>query len=391
MGKILRANWEMVRISELCSLITDGTHQTPTYSENGYIFLSSKNVTTGKIDWDEVKYIPQELHEQLYKRLSPQKNDILLAKNGTTGICAKVDRDVIFDIYVSLALLRPKSMIEPDYFVYAINNPYTKRKFNRHLKGIGVPNLHLSSIKETSIPLPALDEQKRIAKNLDLASEIVKGYKEQLAELDKLVQSVFYEMFSTLIEDQATYKPLIEVAKFIDYRGKTPEKSDTGIPLITAKNVKMNVFSLEPQEFIPQNTYEAVMTRGFPQINDVLFTTEAPLGNVCRIPNIFGRFVVGQRLITMQPIGGVVTSEYLEFILSSKQFQNEMRKHSSGSTVKGIRSKELVQLFVSVPPFHLQTRFAEIVTEIESQKAQIQQALTEAENLFNSLMQEYFE
>ena len=69
------------KIEDLCSLITDGTHKTPTYSEDGYVFLSSKNVTTGKIDWENVKYIPEELHTELYKRLAPQYNDILLAKN----------------------------------------------------------------------------------------------------------------------------------------------------------------------------------------------------------------------------------------------------------------------------------------------------------------------
>jgi type I restriction enzyme S subunit len=80
---------------------------------------------------------------------------------------------------------------------------------------------------------------------------------------------------------------LPDVCRFIDYRGKTPEKSDMGIPLITAKNVKDNHFSIEPREYIPTDNYDSVMTRGVPQINDVLFTTEAPLGNVCRIPPVF--------------------------------------------------------------------------------------------------------
>ena len=102
-------------LQELCSIITDGTHQTPTYTDkkSGVIFLSSKDVTQEKIDWQHVKYIPQDLHEKLYARLAPQRNDILLAKNGTTGIAALVDTDAVFDIYVSLALLRPKKIIYP--------------------------------------------------------------------------------------------------------------------------------------------------------------------------------------------------------------------------------------------------------------------------------------
>jgi type I restriction enzyme S subunit len=114
-----------VKLSELSAIeITDGTHKTPTYSETGYKFLSSKNVTTGKIDWDNIMYIPEDLHNELYKRVAPQKDDILLAKNGTTGVAAIVDRDEVFDIYVSLALIRPdKTKVIPKYLLYAIKLP----------------------------------------------------------------------------------------------------------------------------------------------------------------------------------------------------------------------------------------------------------------------------
>lgn len=100
------------KLKELCEFITDGTHQTPEYCGNdGVIFLSSKDVTERKINWDSVKYIPNALHEKLCKRLKPRKNDILLAKNGTTGVAAIVDRDEIFDVYVSLAVLRPLKIV----------------------------------------------------------------------------------------------------------------------------------------------------------------------------------------------------------------------------------------------------------------------------------------
>lgn len=88
--------WEWCRLQAMSSILTDGTHKTPTYSNEGYIFLSSKNVTTGVINWDDIMYIPENLHNELQARLAPQLNDILLAKNGTTGIAAIVDRDYIF-------------------------------------------------------------------------------------------------------------------------------------------------------------------------------------------------------------------------------------------------------------------------------------------------------
>lgn len=177
-------------LEKVCTLITDGTHQTPTYSDKGIVFLSSKNVKTGEINWTDIKYIPQALHQNLHKRLSPQRNDILLAKNGTTGTAAIVDRDDVFDIYVSLALLRPKESISPIYLLHAINSDYTAFQFKRALKGVGVPNLHLKEIRKTKIPLPSLREQKHFA---TIAKSIEKQKSQQrahLAELDTLFASL---------------------------------------------------------------------------------------------------------------------------------------------------------------------------------------------------------
>ncbi|MEO4007346.1 restriction endonuclease subunit S, partial [Flavobacterium sp. CAU 1735] len=161
-------NWRWCRLIDICSIITDGTHQTPTYSEEGYIFLSSKNVTSGKIDWENVMYIPEFLHKQLYTRLAPQKGDILLAKNGTTGFSAVVDRDCIFDIYVSLALLRPfQNKIDPYYLRHIMSSSFVQGQFKKNLKGIGVPNLHLENIRNTYIPICSFQEQNEIASAID--------------------------------------------------------------------------------------------------------------------------------------------------------------------------------------------------------------------------------
>ena len=156
--------WTWCRLQSISSILTDGTHKTPEYSDSGYMFLSSKNVTSGKIDWENVMYIPEYLHEELYGRLAPAKDDILLAKNGTTGVAAIVDHEEVFDIYVSLALIRIiNNMIFPEYILHTIGSSYIQSYFNSSLKGIGVPNLHLEHIRKTLIPIPTYTEQKLIA------------------------------------------------------------------------------------------------------------------------------------------------------------------------------------------------------------------------------------
>ena len=169
-GTIQDSKFPKESLEKICLFIKDGTHQTPTYTDdkiNGYKFLSSKDVTSKKIEWNNIKYIPKELHEKLYSKLSPKFGDILLAKNGTTGVAAIVETDEVFDIYVSLALIRPNSDINVKYLWSAINSDDSKHQFDSSLKGIGVPNLHLGEIKKTKIIIPPLKLQQEYALFVD--------------------------------------------------------------------------------------------------------------------------------------------------------------------------------------------------------------------------------
>ena len=194
----LPPRWEWCRLKSICSVLTDGTHQTPTYSDCGYVFLSSKNVTEGRIDWDNVMFIPENLHKELYTRIAPKLNDILLAKNGTTGVAAIVDKDCVFDIYVSLALIRIVSdIISPQYILNAIGSYFVQSFFKKSLKGIGVPNLHLERIRETLLPIPPYNEQIKITKttnNLISLCEKIGSEKNSLSSLVTLAKNKILDL-----------------------------------------------------------------------------------------------------------------------------------------------------------------------------------------------------
>lgn len=182
-------NFMVKCLNEVFQLITDGTHQTPQYTDDilhGFKFLSAKDVVSGVIDWTRIKYIPESLHNELYKRLAPRRGDILLCKNGTTGICALVETDEVFDIYVSLALLRTEKEYNKKYLVYAINNPSTKSQFDDSLKGVGVPNLHLGEIKKTKILVPPIELQSSFAKKIESIESQKEFINRSIAESQKL-------------------------------------------------------------------------------------------------------------------------------------------------------------------------------------------------------------
>ncbi len=184
-------NFKIAPLSEVFSVIKDGTHQTPQYvdEKNGVKFLSAKDVVSGVIDWSNIKYIPFDLHEELHKRVAPKRNDILLCKNGTYGICSLVETDEIFDIYVSLALLRPNVGYIPKYLVYAINNPITKFQFDKSIKGIGVPNLHLGEIKKTMIIIPPFLLQQQFAEKIEKIEKQKELIRKSIEEVETLFNS----------------------------------------------------------------------------------------------------------------------------------------------------------------------------------------------------------
>ena len=195
-----KEGWETSTLKDECYKITDGTHQTPQYYPSGYIFLSSKNVTSRKIDWEDVKFIDESQHQLMYKRVAPQVGDILLAKNGTTGVAAMVDRDVVFDIYVSLALLRSRGNVTPEYLLAFVNSPIAKEQFDKRLIGMGVPNLHLGEINQVVITYPQDKvEQIRMTQRIEeldcLIIRLQENYDKISQECDALKQSILRQVF----------------------------------------------------------------------------------------------------------------------------------------------------------------------------------------------------
>ena len=380
-----------MKLKKMCIGITDGSHNPPEGIEkSGFPMLSSKNIFDDNITLDEPRYLTEMDFEKENERTKVNSGDVLLTIVGTVGRVAVVD-DMIGRITLqrSVAVLHPdKNICISRYLMYLL---ISKRDFfGKNARGVAQKGIYLKQLGDMEFSICDLSQQMDIVCKLDKIQKLIMMEKEQVEDYEKLIRSYFKQIFGGYFQNHINEKRLCEICSFIDYRGKTPKKSQLGVQLITDRNVKDNKFFIEPREFIPEENYNDVMSRGLPRVNDVLFTTEAPLGNVCRIPNIYEKFCVGQRLITMQPHDGVIVSEYLEYALASSEFQNKMRQKSSGSTVKGIRSKLLVLLTIPVPPIALQNQFAAFVHQVDQLKSKTQKSLDKTQLLFNSLMQQYF-
>ena len=136
--------------------------------------------------------------------------------------------------------------------------------------------------------------------------------------------------------------------RFIDYRGKTPEKTQSGLRLITAKNVKMGFLQDTPMEFIAPGAYDGWMTRGIPRKGDVLFTTEAPLANVAQL-DTDEKVAFAKRIIIMQPDAAMLDGTFLKYLLLSQPVQQRIHAKGTGATVKGIKASLLRTIEISFP------------------------------------------
>lgn len=187
--------------------------------------------------------------------------------------------------------------------------------------------------------------------------------------------------------------PLNEYITLIDYRGRTPAKTESGVRLITAKNVKLGYLQKEPQEFINPDDYDSWMTRGIPKYGDVIFTTEAPLGNVAQI-NTEERLAFAQRIIVMQPRADKIDQTFLKYMLLSPEIRKKIFDNGTGATVTGIKSKLLKQIQIPIPPLSEQEEIVaildEVFTAIVQARANIEKNIENANEFFQSRLNEIF-
>ena len=381
--KKLPDGWEVKRLGDVCEKITDGTHQTPTYHNDGYVFLSSRNVTSGKIDWDDIKYIDQKQHDEMYKRVAPRMNDILLAKNGTTGIAAMVDRDTVFDIYVSLALLRPTQIILPELLLEFINSPSAKMQFNKRLKGAGVPNLHLEEIREVQISFPtSISEQKRLLSILDQSFRAIDRAKENveknLANAREMFEGYLSQVFSNPGKDWEE-KTIEGVCEELFAGGDAPKNN---FSLLKTENYQIPIYanSVKDNGLYGYTDYYRVSK---PSV------TIAARGSGTGHTEIrYDKYLPIVRLIVLVPELSLISLEFLKCSIDNLEIMK------SGSAIPQLTIPMIKEYILPLPSLNEQRRIVAKITdlsmEIKHLESIYQKKIATLDELKKSILQKAF-
>ena len=329
--------------------------------------------------------------------------DVLLAKitpcfeNGKLGIADKLTNGIGFGSSEYI-VFRPSPAIDKEWLYYFLSRQSFRDEGAARMSGaVGHKRVSKEFIESYPIPVPPLPEQHRIVAILDEAFDRIatakanaeKNLQNARALFESHLQSVFTERGEGWVETTVG-----ECIRFIDYRGKTPVKTDSGLRLITAKNVKMGYLQESPMEFVAPESYDAWMTRGIPKQGDVLFTTEAPLANVAQL-DTDEKVVFAQRIIIMQPEASRLDSTFLKYLLLSQPVQQRIHGKGTGATVKGIKASLLKTIDISFPAaLHVQkeivSKLDDLTIEVERLESLYQQKLTALDDLKKSLLHQAF-
>lgn len=229
----------------------------------------------------------------------------------------------------------------------------------------------ISNYSQKKIPIPCPDNPE---KSLAIQSEIVRildTFTALTAELTteltmrKKQYNYYRDQLLSFDESSVEWKTLLEACDYVDYRGKTPKKTQSGIFLVTAKNIRMGYIDYHAsQEFISEEDYAIVMRRGLPKKGDVLITTEAPCGFVAQVNR--ENIALAQRVIKYRSKNTQLSNSFLKHYLLGSQFQDKLMQAATGSTVKGIKGSRLHQLKIPIPSKVEQDRIVAILDKFDT-------------------------
>ncbi|OQK50255.1 hypothetical protein XM75_c11832 [Vibrio vulnificus] len=263
------------------------------------------------------------------------------------------------------------------------------------------PRTKFSSLKDFEFPLPALTEQETLG-NISMQLSIVDERMDDLLGLSRSLFDTFidtYIVFQTRdLKDDFRVDPrygripngwelyeLKDVCELvIDCKNRTPSFYDDGIPVIRTSNIRDGKIVWDGMKFTDENDYQVWTERGVPQFGDVIITREAPIGEVCLVPENM-KLCMGQRMMLFRPNQSMVSPDFLRCICMSRFFQRQLFALANGSTVGHVRVGELKKAKVILPELKLQKKLATAFNELEVARETLQDKSLSLASIFEQI------
>jgi len=401
-GTPVPKEWRVATIDEISDQIADGG--TPSRQTEEQYF-------GGSINWvvvNDIKFEIDDSREKLTKEGLESSSATLWPEGSvivTTG--ASIGDVGVAQIPTAtkqgITGIIPNRDISPFFLARYIEA--NKPLLNRFAQGTTFEEIRPYILKTIEIPLPPLEEQRKIATVLSTVDQAIQKTEEIVSGLERIHQGALQNLIQNGIgHDQ--YENIRILGRFIqmpapwgvttvseaceeiiDYRGKNPEFSENGIPHLTNVNIDRGKIVLDDSKYVSEETYDDWMTRGIPQVGDTLLSTEAPMGKTATLPEL--KFSLSQRLIVLRSDERFDNS-YFAHLMGSPFVQKEYEARATGSTVKGISNYNLQDVTIPIPPLDEQKEIANIIDRtlaaIQSNERQAEQLNRLKQGLMQDLL-----
>lgn len=376
--------WKMVDLVTACDLNMGQSPESSSYNQDGNgIPFYQGNADFGEL-YPKTRYFCSQPNK------IANKDDILLSVRAPIGALNIATETCC--IGRGLAALTARENLTDKKFLYYVLK-HKNAELNQKGTGSTFKAINKQNLSNVQFPLPPLETQKKIAKTLDTATELLTMYKQQLAELDNLIKSIFYDMFGDPVANEKGWalKPIgdfsmVKIGPFGSLL-HAEDYIEGGFPLVNpshiidGKIVPDMKLTLSTKKFKELKSY--AMKKG-----DIVVGRRGEIGR-CAIVDDEG-FLCGTGSMYIR-----IKKDYLPMmlqrIISSETIRAKLEHQSVGVTMKNLNAGTISNLEIPMPPLPLQNQFASIVTKIEAQKALVKKAIDETQYLFDCLMSEYFE
>ena len=364
------SEWKKVKLQDVCSSITDGDHLAPPKSDLGVPFITISNIDSyNHIDFSNCMYVPQEYYNKLDIKRKAQKGDILYSVVGSFGKPVLINDNMPFAFQRHIAILRPNNkIILPEYMYYVMLTYDFFMQADSVALGAAQRTISLTSLRNMTIKLAPLDEQRKIAYILSRYDSLIDNYQRQIKLLEEAAQRLYKEWFVDL------HFPGYENTKIVD---GVPEgwgrdvKLSSIADIIMGQSPKSEFYNDKKiglpfhqgvgsygDRFVVNNTYSSQYTR-IAEKNSILFSVRAPVG---RININKEKIAIGRGLASIKEKNGY--QSFLFYLLKHMFFRDNII--GNGAIFASITREQLYDLNVMFPPLKLVRGFNDKAKNIDA-------------------------
>ena len=382
-----------VKLGDICEVRGGYAFKSIDFQKQGIPVIRISNISDNSVLLDDKTVFVDSVSQDMLQKYSIHKGDILVALSGaTTGKFGIYEEDTEALLNQRVAKLIPSNLINNLYLYYYLNT--LRSIILQRAMGVAQPNISPKEIEDMIIFLPFLETQIKIAQILDQARRLIDKRKEQIALLDDLIQSVFYDMFGDpgLNSKEWECGRISDIIVKTQYGTSTKANENEGeYAVLRMNNItyrgNWDLRALKYIDLDEKDRKKYLVYKG-----EVLF-------NRTNSKELVGKTAVYKREEPMAYAGYLVKAipnnrangQFIASYMNTKYIKSllfNMAKNIVG--MANINAEEFKSIKVYIPPIELQNHFAEMVENIEKQKELLNKSLAELETNFNSLMQRAF-